>query len=96
MNNNYAIIENEKVVNTIVSTDDFMQNSGWTYIQYPIEAVIQIGCDVVGQKIIQVQPYPSWELDSNYDWQAPTERPADGKDYEWDEDAQAWVEIAAG
>ena len=45
---------------------------------------------------ITPKPYSSWELDSNYDWQAPTERPADGKDYEWDEDAQAWVEIAAG
>jgi hypothetical protein len=45
---------------------------------------------------IAPQPYPSWSLDSNYDWQAPVERPADGKDYEWEEDAQAWVETAAG
>ena len=45
---------------------------------------------------ITPKPYPSWELDSNYDWQAPKERPADGNDYEWDEEAQAWVEIAAG
>lgn len=91
MNKNYAIIENEKVINTIVSTDDFMQSSGWTYIQYPIESVIEIGCDVIGKKIIEVQPFVSWLLDSNYDWQAPVERPADGNDYEWDESNQVWV-----
>jgi len=95
MNKNYAIIENEKVVNTIVSTDDFMLTSGFNYIEYEISRVIQIGCDVVDNKIIEVQPFPSWTLDSNYDWQAPTERPADGKDYEWDEANQVWVELPA-
>lgn len=45
---------------------------------------------------IKPKPYPSWNLDSNYDWQAPIERPADGKRYSWDEEAQAWVETAAG
>jgi hypothetical protein len=45
---------------------------------------------------ITPKPYPSWNLDSNYDWQAPVERPADGKYYEWDEEAQIWVEIAVG
>ena len=37
------------------------------------------------------QPFESWSLDENYDWQAPIERPADGKQYLWDEDEQAWV-----
>ena len=50
----------------------------------------------VADVFISIKPYPSWSLDSNYDWQAPVERPADGKNYVWDEDAQAWVEIAAG
>lgn len=45
---------------------------------------------------ITPQPYPSWELDSNYDWQAPVERPADGNDYKWNEDEQAWQEVNAG
>jgi hypothetical protein len=39
------------------------------------------------------KPFPSWSLDSNYDWQAPVERPADGKDYLWDEANQVWVEL---
>lgn len=52
--------------------------------------------DEAADVFISPKPYPSWNLDSNYDWQAPIELPADGKDYAWDEDAQAWVEIAAG
>ena len=41
------------------------------------------------------QPFSSWSLDENYDWQAPIERPADGKDYSWDETNQVWVELPA-
>lgn len=41
------------------------------------------------------QPFPSWLLDSNYDWQAPIERPADGKNYLWDEANQVWIELPA-
>ena len=44
---------------------------------------------------VSPQPFESWSLDSNYDWQAPIERPADGKDYLWDEDEQDWVELPA-
>ena len=41
---------------------------------------------------IAPQPYPSWTLDDNADWQAPVPIPSDGKMYAWDEDAQAWVD----
>lgn len=39
---------------------------------------------------IAPQPFPSWALDENYDWQPPTPKP-DG-DYIWNEDDQQWVE----
>jgi hypothetical protein len=41
---------------------------------------------------ITPQPFPSWSLDENYDWQAPIDYPADGKNYSWDESNQSWVE----
>lgn len=41
------------------------------------------------------QPFASWSLDSNYDWQAPIDYPADGKHYSWNEDEQDWVEVPA-
>ena len=38
---------------------------------------------------IAPQPYPSWSLDENHDWQAPTPKP-DG-DYYWDEATLSWL-----
>ena len=44
---------------------------------------------------IAPKPFASWSIDENYDWQAPIDYPADGKDYLWDEANQAWVEFPA-
>lgn len=38
------------------------------------------------------QPFPSWTLDANHDWQAPIPMPTEGAWY-WDEDAGDWVEV---
>lgn len=35
------------------------------------------------------QPFPSWTLDSNYDWQPPIAKPA-GANFQWDEERQGW------
>ena len=44
---------------------------------------------------IAPQPYPSWSLDSNDDWQSPTPHPeVTGEElYEWNEDTLSWVEV---
>ena len=42
---------------------------------------------------IAPQPFPSWSLDANADWQPPVAMPTDGKMYTWDEENQAWVEL---
>jgi hypothetical protein len=41
------------------------------------------------------KPFPSWTLDSNAKWQAPTPMPSDDKRYKWDEDTTTWVEVLA-
>jgi hypothetical protein len=51
--------------------------------------------DAVADVFIAPQPFASWSLDANYDWQAPIDYPADGKDYSWDEANQVWVESPA-
>jgi hypothetical protein len=38
------------------------------------------------------QPFPSWSLDNNYDWQSPVQYPSDGKHYYWDEPTTTWIE----
>ena len=47
--------------------------------------------DETAEVFVAPQPYPSWSLDANYDWQAPIDYPADGKQYLWDESNQVWV-----
>lgn len=49
--------------------------------------------DPVADVFITPQPYPSWLLDENFDWQAPTPMPTDDKVYRWDEDTTSWVEV---
>ena len=39
---------------------------------------------------IDEPPYPSWNLDENFDWQAPVPYPDDGNDYIWDEGTLEW------
>lgn len=39
------------------------------------------------------QPFASWTLDENHDWQPPTPRPVDGRWY-WNEDELEWAEFA--
>jgi hypothetical protein len=39
------------------------------------------------------QPFASWTLDSNYDWQPPVAKPTDDKFYTWSEDDLNWKEV---
>lgn len=53
---------------------------GWTY-------------DADADEFVALQPYPSWWLDENNDWQPPVNslpKPNDGKEYYWDELGYEW------
>ncbi len=45
----------------------------------------------VADVFVRAQPFPSWTLDSNHDWQPPTPRP-EGV-YEWNEASLSWQQI---
>ena len=47
--------------------------------------------DAIKDQFVTPQPFASWTLDSNNDWQAPTAKPNDGKMYAWEESSLAWV-----
>jgi hypothetical protein len=47
--------------------------------------------DAVNDVFITPQPYPSWSLDENFDWQPPTPRP-EGDLWYWNEDSLSWIE----
>lgn len=44
----------------------------------------------INDVFISPQPYPSWSLDENFDWQPPTTKPTDGL-YRWDEKTLSWI-----
>ena len=45
----------------------------------------------VADVFIAPQPYPSWALDNNFNWQPPTPRP-EGMFWNWNEVEQAWID----
>ena len=50
--------------------------------------------DSVNDVFVAPQPFPSWTLDSNHDWQPPTPMPVEeGKEYAWFEPNQQWIEL---
>lgn len=55
---------------------------GWTY-------------DPVKDVFIEPQPYPSWTLDENNNWQPPTPNPMDGTNgyWNWNEETTSWVKV---
>ncbi len=47
--------------------------------------------DAEADVFIAPQPFPSWTLDGNHDWQPPTPMPAEGGPWTWDEESLSWV-----
>ena len=46
--------------------------------------------DPVRDEFVYPQPFPSWTLDANNDWQPPVERPSEDGVWIWDEETQQW------
>jgi hypothetical protein len=82
---------------------DFFANDlglGGTWIQTSYNNNIRKQYAGIGYKydtaldiFIAPQPFPSWNLDQNSDWQAPIEYPTDGKEYVWVESDLIWKDI---
>jgi hypothetical protein len=46
--------------------------------------------DDINDVFVAPQPYPSWTLDENHDWQPPSPKPDDENSYTWNEETQSW------
>ena len=101
----FAKLNSDNIVtNVIVAEQDFI-NSGivgdaflWVQTSYNGNfrgkyASIGDTWDKVNEVFISPQPFPSWTLDTDFVWNAPTPYPTDGKMYTWDEETLAWIEI---
>lgn len=54
-------------------------------------AGIGFSYDPIHDVFIEPQPFPSWNLDANFDWQAPKARP-EGVFF-WDEKSLEWISV---
>lgn len=57
-------------------------------------ASIGYSYDADKDAFIPPQPFPSWSLvEETCLWKPPVDVPSDGNAYDWDEDAQSWVQV---
>ena len=101
----FAEINQDGIVQRVIVAEQNFINSGavgdsfnWVQTSYNNNfrkqyAGIGYTYDKVKDKFITPQPYASWALDANDDWQPPTPMPEDDKRYSWDEDTTSWVEV---
>jgi len=101
----YAFINEENIVTEIIVGRDETEGDWETYYgnlrgqrcirtsyngnirkQY---AGIGYTYDETSDVFVAPQPFPSWTLDANHDWQPPTPKP-DG-DHVWNEETQKWI-----
>ena len=89
----YALVQKNKVVNLVVADKEWIAkewNAGDYYESTELRPIV-LGSELINGRFFAPQPYPSWTLDENQDWQPPTQKP-DG-DAHWDEETQTWLVI---
>lgn len=110
----FAQIDSDnKVIQIIVVPDEHEINGaewchnllGGTWIQSSYNnrirkqhAGVGYSYDPNADVFVRPQPFPSWSLDVNHDWQAPTPEPTNLKEDEvaiWNEETLSWVVVSS-
>lgn len=94
----FAEIKNGKVVRVIVATQEVIdRNYTGTWIETKIDnsirkqyAGVGMSYDEGKDKFISEQPFPSWALDGNDDWQAPNDIGKGDGHQGWNEAELKW------
>jgi|688.fasta_scaffold65866_2 hypothetical protein len=94
---NFAVIDDEVVVNVIVadSLAIAQEVTGLSCVEVQDSENVYIGLGYYAEDhkfITQPKPFPSWIIDEDYNWVAPTSKPTDGRTYAWQEISTSWVE----
>jgi hypothetical protein len=98
----FAKIDSNSIVTTVICAEQDFINSGvvgdsflWVQTSYNGNfrkqyAAVGYTYDKANDVFISPKPYPSWTLDSSFDWQPPTAMPDDGEQHIWNETSKAW------
>ena len=89
----FAEVKNNIVVNIIIADDNFIlsQENPSSFVEYDAENIASINGLYNNGVFLKPQPFPSFVLDSNNDWQPPTSKP-EGNFY-WNEESLSWLPI---
>jgi hypothetical protein len=103
----FAELDSENIVIRVVVIDDEHEDNGveychnllggrWIQTSYNHNirkqyAGVGYSYDDVRDEFVLPQPFPSWSLNEDNDWQAPIEKPEGN--YRWDEGTLSWVEL---
>jgi len=99
--NNSAIDSNNEEISGVAFLHNLYQNSdNWKQTSYNAAtngfrknyAGIGYFYDAISDVFIPPKPFASWLLNKNFDWEAPTAMPTEGKFY-WDENIVNWISI---
>ena len=95
---NFAVIENSNVVNVIIAESLEIANdiTGKDCIEIVNQINVEPGGIYDSDKniFIKKQPFPSWQLNSKNEWEAPISPGVDeSKVWAWDEDSLSWLDI---
>ena len=100
------IDSNNIVLRVIVVADEHEANGaewchnllGGTWIQTSYNnkirkqyAGIGYSYDSIRDEFVSLQPFASWSLDSNNNWQAPVQKPEGN--FSWDEESLSWLPV---
>lgn len=96
----FAKINSDNIVEQVIAADqDFINLQQGNWISTDINGINPINYAGIGFKwnasgnaFISPQPYPSWTLDTNFQWQPPTPKPTNTPlRYYWDESSLTWI-----
>jgi hypothetical protein len=97
VNNDVLDSENEEASGIAFLTQWSNGHTNWKQTSYNNKvrkqfAGVGFSYNPVADVFIEIQPFASWSLDNNFDWQPPTPMPTEGLWY-WNEDALKWEEV---
>ena len=97
VNNETLDPNNEEQTGVAFLNSLYSANDNWKQTSYngnfrKLYAGIGYFYDEVNDVFLPPQPFLSWTLDENFNWQAPVSYPLDNKFYIWNEQELNWVE----
>ena len=89
---NYAVIENDTVVNVVIADDEWAANQQLTLVELTDGQNALVGGKYVDGIFYKPKPYPSW-VESNGGWIPPIPKPEniEGFGWMWSEESLSWV-----